>query len=105
MEELSVSVVRKSLVRRVVMGNMPARWLWMNIICSLFTAGFLFIKFSFIFSLFVIPFALISYILLNKAFAYDEYLFSVYIRNFFIERQIYSTSRANYYQSIYKKGE
>ena len=32
MEELSVSIIRKSLVRKVVMGNMPAYWLWANII-------------------------------------------------------------------------
>lgn len=102
MEEYSISTVRKSLVRRVVMGNMPAQWLWLNIIISIAVAVYVWFMFYLIVALFVIPAGVLIHILLNKAYAKDELLFAVCIRNIFMSDYIPATSRANYIQNYYK---
>lgn len=96
MEELSVSIIRKSLVRKVVMGNMPAHWLWANIISFISIGAFLYLQFTFYVALCVIPVGVFFHVLLFKAYEKDELMFSVYLRHMFIPDYIPASSRANY---------
>ena len=102
MEEMSVSVVRSSLVRRVVMGNMPAKWLWSNILISVFVAGYFCLTVSVILGLSIIPFSFFIHILLHKAYASDEMIFAVYSRHIMSEDYFPALSRVHFIQDKYK---
>ena len=102
MEEYSVSVVRQSLVRRVVMGNMPAAWLWINVVATLLLLAFLFLEVSFYMSLIAIPLGIFTHFLLHKAYAIDEMFFSVYFKYLMMAEYLPSASRVNYSKERYK---
>lgn len=102
MEEYSVSIVRQSLVRRVVMGSMPAAWLWINVFITLTLLGVLFLKVSFYISLISIPLGLFTHYLLHKAYTVDEMFFSVYLKYIMNDDYIPSASRFNYDKKKYK---
>ena len=102
MEEYSVSIVRQSLVRRVVMGSMPATWLWINVFFTLLLLGILFLKANLYIALISIPIGLFIHFLLHKAYTMDEMFFSVFFRYILMAEYLPAKSRFGYNKKNYK---
>jgi hypothetical protein len=103
MDDYNFSFVHKSLTRPVVMGSMPAHWMWSNIVTFIFIGCYILFALPFliaiIFIFLLIFIALLIHIFLCKAFAKDENYFSVFIRYLFSSDFVPSTSRVNYKQN------
>jgi len=102
MENYHISEVKRSLVRPIVLGNMPAKWMWSNFGCCLFLFLFIAFKINMMVSFFVIPFGFLSHILLLKGYVFDPMLFSVYSRHMMQNDYIPASSRAHFVQNNYK---
>ena len=93
MEEMNTSYVYQSLVRTTVTGNVPSKWFMFNVLIWTFIGFYIFIAINLVTALFCILGAVITNILLQKSFALDEKLFSIYIRHLFMPDYISSSTR------------
>ncbi|KAB8035648.1 hypothetical protein GCL60_17010 (plasmid) [Silvanigrella paludirubra] len=95
MEDMHVSYVHQSLIRPSVLSSMPSQWFVRNLLFWVLLGIYLFASINFYFSLITIVFGSLTHILLQKAFAKDEKIFSIYYRHFLSDGFISSTTKVN----------
>lgn len=95
MEKMNVSYVYHSLIRNVVMSSMPVKWFVVNLIFWVILCLMIYIVSNIYITICFVACGVITNIVLQKAYAYDEQLFSVYLRFFIAKNYMPSTSRVS----------
>ncbi|APJ05216.1 VirB3 family type IV secretion system protein [Silvanigrella aquatica] len=102
MEDMHFSYVHQSLIRPSVLSSMPSQWFVRNLLFWVLIAVYLFASVNFYFSLITLIFGTLTHILLQKAFAKDEKIFSVYFRHFLSDGYVSATTKVNILKEKFK---
>lgn len=97
MDDYSISYVRQSLIRPVIMGNMPAMWFWVSILSTTLICFIMFILSLWILFFLFIFIGTVVHLLLNKAFSLDDNFFKVFIRQMSFKNYYLANSRSYYF--------